>query len=59
MIYVYTHTLRTTRQEQSKKSRQRNLLRNCRAVLDIFQSVDTHARARATAKQSHNAGFEC
>ena len=37
---VHTHTMRTAKQEQSKKSGERKLLRDSRAVLDVFRSVD-------------------
>jgi hypothetical protein len=38
-IHTHTHTMRTTRQEQSKEKRLEKLLRNCRAVRDVFRSV--------------------
>ena len=36
---THTHMLRTARQERRKKSGERKLLRNSRAVLDVFRSV--------------------
>ena len=43
VVRGHTHTMRTARQEQSKEKRSEKLPRNCRAVLDAFQSVGKRA----------------
>ena len=37
--HTHTHTLRIAKQEQSKEKRLEEVLRSCRAVLDVFRSV--------------------
>ena len=37
--HTHTHTLRTAKQEKSKKSGWRKLLRSCRVALDVLRSV--------------------
>ena len=44
--HTHTHMLGTAKQEQSKKSGERKLLRSPRAALDSFRSVDRNSNVQ-------------